>query len=174
MHTAPADTPGPGWSSHSWRIDPGGWRGLSPQLRRLRRLLLLIGAIPVIVLVSLIGGAFLGLPGLAVGAVPTAATVWGWRSIGRAWSAWRYAEREDDLLISHGTFVRRLVVVPYGRMQLVDVTAGPLAQRFGIAQVRLHTAAATTDAVIPGLSPVEAARLRDSLTERGEAQAAVL
>jgi membrane protein YdbS with pleckstrin-like domain len=40
--------------------------------------------------------------------------------------------------------------------------------------VRLHTAAAATDARIPGLASEEAARLRDRLAELGEAQAAGL
>ena len=44
----------------------------------------------------------------------------------------------------------------------------------GIATVRLHTAAAATDARIPGLESDEAARLRDRLAELGEAQAAGL
>jgi len=38
--------------------------------------------------------------------------------------------------------------------------------------VRLHTAAAATDARIPGLERTEATRLRDLLAQRGEAQAA--
>lgn len=67
---------------------------------------------------------------------------------------------------------RRLTVVPYGRMQLVDVTAGAVEQLFGLQTVRLHTAAAATDARIPGLAPAEAMRLRDRLASLGEAQAA--
>jgi uncharacterized protein len=57
-------------------------------------------------------------------------------------------------------------------MQFVDVTAGPLDRRFGLSTVQLHTAAAATDASIPGLVPAEAARLRDRLAARGEATAA--
>jgi membrane protein YdbS with pleckstrin-like domain len=64
--------------------------------------------------------------------------------------------------------------VPYGRMQFVDVTAGPLDRRFGLASVQLHTASAATDARIPGLVPDEAARLRDRLASQGEARAAGL
>lgn len=157
-----------------WGLPPETWRMVSPQLRRLRRLLLVVGALPVVVLAALVGGAFLGPAGVAVGLAPVPAGVWGWYAVGRAWRSWRYAERADDLLIARGLLVRRLVVVPYGRMQLVDVTAGPLARRFGIAVVRLHTAAAATDATIPGLPPAEAARLRDALSERGEARAAGL
>jgi membrane protein YdbS with pleckstrin-like domain len=66
----------------------------------------------------------------------------------------------------------RLSVIPYGRMQFVDVSAGPLERSFGLATVRMHTAAAASDARIPGLERAEAARLRDVLAELGEAQAA--
>jgi membrane protein YdbS with pleckstrin-like domain len=88
--------------------------------------------------------------------------------------AWGYLEREDDLLIRRGLLVRRLSVVPYGRMQFIDVTAGPVERSLGLATVRLHTAAAATDARIPGLAADEAARLRDRLAELGEANAAGL
>jgi uncharacterized protein len=100
-----------------------------------------------------------------------------------AWVAWlvprqvramAYAERADDLLVRRGIMFRRLVVVPYGRMQYVDVNAGPLARRFGIASVQLHTATPATTAEIDGLPPQEAARLRDRLASRGEARLAGL
>ena len=97
-----------------------------------------------------------------------------WRFVGRRYGSWGYAERDDDLLVRRGVMFARLSVVPYGRMQFIDVTAGPLERAFGLATVRLHTAAATTDARIPGLAREEAARLRDRLAELGEAQAAGL
>jgi hypothetical protein len=86
--------------------------------------------------------------------------------------AWGYAERADDLLVRRGVMFSRLSVVPYGRMQFIDVTAGPVERSFGLATVRMHTAAAASDARIPGLPRDEAARLRDRLAELGEAQAA--
>ncbi|MFD0685849.1 PH domain-containing protein [Actinomadura fibrosa] len=79
-----------------------------------------------------------------------------------------YAERAEDLIVMHGVFVKRLIVVPYGRMQFVDVTAGLLERWMGIATVRMHTAAAATDATIPGLPAAEAAHLRDRLAQKGE------
>ena len=99
---------------------------------------------------------------------------WGWWLTGRNARAWGYAEREEDLYIRHGVMYRRLVVVPYGRMQYVDVQSGPLERAFGIAAVHLHTASPGTSARIPGLPADEAARLRDRLTSLGEAQAAGL
>lgn len=85
--------------------------------------------------------------------------------------AWGYSEREDDLLVRHGRLVHRLSIVPYGRMQFVDVTAGPVERALGLATVQLHTAAAASDARIPGLVPAEAARLRDRLAALGETRA---
>src|SRR3954451_649208 len=95
---------------------------------------------------------------------------WAWWVIGRQVRSWGYAEREEDLLVRHGLMWRTVVVVPYGRMQFVDVYAGVVDRMFGLAKVQLHTASARSDAYIPGLGPQEAARLRDRLASRGEAR----
>jgi membrane protein YdbS with pleckstrin-like domain len=92
----------------------------------------------------------------------------------RRFRSWAYAEREDDLLVRRGVMFSRLSVIPYGRMQFIDVTAGPLERSFGLATVKMHTAAAASDARIPGPERAEAERLRDRLAELGEAQAAGL
>ncbi len=89
-------------------------------------------------------------------------------AIVRAVLAWGYVERDRDLLVRHGLLIRRLSIVPYARMQFVDVTAGPLERTFNLATVQLHTAAAASDARVPGLPPAEASRLRDRLTALGE------
>lgn len=100
--------------------------------------------------------------------------VWAFLLIPRQVRAIGYAESDEDLLVRKGILFKSLSIVPYGRMQFVDVNAGPLDRAFGVAQVKLHTASAATDATIPGLPPEEAARLRDRLTERGEARLAGL
>ena len=91
--------------------------------------------------------------------------------LGRRVRAWGYAERDEDLLVRRGLMFRRLSVIPYGRMQYVEVTAGPFERSFGLATVQMHTAAAASDARIPGLAAAEAARLRDQLTSLGESHA---
>jgi membrane protein YdbS with pleckstrin-like domain len=153
-------------------VEPEEWRTPSRQLLTLRRLE--VGAPAVLVAVALaVAGALSGSGvayGFAIAALIAGALVW--RFVGRRFGSWGYAEREEDLLIRRGVMFARLSVVPYGRMQFIDVTAGPLERAFGLATVRLHTAAAATDARIPGLEREEAARLRDSLAELGEAQAA--
>lgn len=112
--------------------------------------------------------AVLAVVVLAVGAVGVGVL------LRRRYRSWGYAERADDLLVRRGVMVQRLTVVPYGRMQFVDVTAGPVDRSFKLATVQLHTAAAATDAKIPGLERAEADRLRDRLAALGEARAAGL
>jgi len=100
-------------------------------------------------------------------------------AVAMAWSAWvavrlvlahGWAERDDDLLVRRGRLVRRVTVIPYGRMQYVEVMAGPVARAFGLCSIRLHTASPGTDATLDGVPAAQGERLRDRLTERGEAQ----
>jgi len=130
-----------------------------------------LGAVILLAVVGAISGS--GVAFALAGAGLVAGVILWW-IVNRRFRAWGYAEREDDLLVRRGVLFARLSVVPYGRMQFIDVTAGPLERTFSLATVRLHTAAAATDARIPGLEREEAARLRDRLAELGEAQAAGL
>ena len=166
----------PSPSSASGPCDPPGvrWQPGSPRLTTVR----LISAC-LVLLVPLAGGVLAavlsGVPGLW--ALPRAVAllaVWVALVVPRQVRAIGYAERDDDLLIRRGVLLRTLVVVPYGRMQFVDVQAGPLDRWGGIARVQLHTASPGTDASIPGLVPAEAERLRDRLASRGEARLAGL
>ncbi len=150
------------------------WNRVSPLLARMRRTVLLCGGIP---LVAGAAAACLwasSIVGVIVAVVGVGALAWGWFSIGRNLASWGYVERADDLMVTHGMLFKRLCVVPYGRMQLVDVEAGPIERAFGLVHVKLHTAAATTDAKVCGLIPSTASELRDRLTQLGEAHASGL
>jgi len=154
---------------------PGqGWERVSPRLARMRRTVLVVGGVPLVALVAWLSGTAAAAAGYAVGTAGGLALVFGWVAIGRNLRSWGYVERADDLVVTHGALFRRLTVVPYGRMQLVDVEAGPIERLFGLVSVKLHTAAATTDAKVCGLLPPVATALRDRLTELGEAHASGL
>jgi len=150
------------------------WVRLSPKLVTVRRLIQLVvsGLLLVVIGVLLLLGTISPVWGALLAAVAVIEFVWSWWLIGRRVRSYGYVERADDLLVTSGILFRRLVVVPYGRLQLVDVVAGPVDRYFGIATVRLHTAAATTDATIPGLTPETAAALRDRLAAKGESRGA--
>ncbi|TCN40265.1 hypothetical protein EV644_106193 [Kribbella orskensis] len=148
------------------------WTPVSPKLATVRRLNAAITfgllAIAGLLLFGMLMDWLYGVLAVVVAALGFG---WAWIVIGRNQRSWKYAEREDELLVSHGIMFRQLVVVPYGRMQFVDVAAGPLERAFDLATVELHTATPATDAKIPGLHPDEAARLRDRLSALGQAQA---
>ncbi len=131
------------------------------------------------VVVAAVAGALSGIAnGPSVGAVVAACVIAVGvvveRFVQRRVRAWGYCERDDDLLVRRGVLFARLSVVPYGRMQFIDVIAGPIERSFGLATVRMHTAAAASDARIPGLSRADAAELRDHLAALGESRAAGL
>jgi uncharacterized protein len=157
-------------------FEPAGieWTPVSPGLASVRRTVLAIQLVVEVVVLTTVALLTGWIWAWAVLLVLVLANVFSWFAIGRQVAAWGYAERADDLLIKRGVMFRELVVVPYGRMQFVDVQAGPLERAFDVAQVQLHTASAGSDARIPGLNAVEAARLRDRLASRGQARLAGL
>jgi uncharacterized protein len=152
-----------------------GWTPLSPTLMKMR--LTEIGVVTAVIAV-IAGSVALAVAraAVALGAVVAIALcgVGAWWFVHNRFRAWGYLERAEDLEVRRGVMVQRLSVVPYGRMQFVEITTGPVERLFGLATVKLHTAAAASDARIPGLDPVEAARLRDRLAALGEAKAAGL
>jgi membrane protein YdbS with pleckstrin-like domain len=163
-------------SPHAAFTSSDDWNSVSPRLISARRITL--GLVFILVAAGVV--VLLVLPevpravGWSVAGVAVICFAWLWWLIGRRVRSYGYAERDDDLLVRSGILFRRLVIVPYGRMQLVDVTAGPIDRMLGVTTVQLHTAAATTDATIPGLEPMIAAALRDRLARRGEMRGAGL
>jgi uncharacterized protein len=152
------------------------WQRLSPKYRSMRILTSLIVPPMLFTIPAIIVGVASGKWWIS-GLIWTAAIVIvivRLAFVTRSWRSWGYVEREDDLYITHGVMFRNLIAVPYGRMQLVEVESGPLERAYGLASVSLRTASPETGARIPGLTPDEATRLRDRLTELGEAHASGL
>lgn len=79
-----------------------------------------------------------------------------------------YILREDDLLFRRGIMFERVIAVPYGRLQLVDVTRGPLLRALGLATLKFVTASAATGVNLPGLLEADAEALRDRLVDLAE------
>lgn len=105
--------------------------------------------------------AYLAAPGLALLAV-----VWRTWYAGAAYRAWRYELTDEGLELRSGVFWRRCSSMPYHRLQQVDVGQGPLERRFGLSSVQLRSAAATTDASIPGIADADVEPLRRLLMRR--------
>ncbi|HEY8547380.1 MAG TPA: PH domain-containing protein [Acidimicrobiales bacterium] len=82
------------------------------------------------------------------------------------WRSWRWHDGPQALELRHGVVFRAASSIPYRRIQQIDLERGPLDRAFGLTQLVVHTASATTDAHIPGLHADDATRLRRHLLDR--------
>lgn len=151
-------------------LEAGVWHQISPKYVKVQFIssgsFLLIVIAATLVLALLMHQAWAWIPG----GILTVIMVWTLAITPRQARAIGYQLRDDDLVFRRGILWQRFVAVPYGRMQLVDITHGPLDRGFGIAQLKFVTAAASTGVVIPGLEQTTAETLRDHLIEVAESR----
>lgn len=163
-----ADTPAPGLDAVFDVGEDVDWQPIAPQARLVWGV---VGSIVVVVLfgpIVVIAAVAAPIAGIAAGIALVAALAAVWWLVDRRYRAWAYALRDQDLVLRRGVLIRRLTIVPFGRMQFIDIAQGPLDRLWGLAAVQLHTAAAATDAKIPMLALDKARSLRDQLAALGE------
>ena len=114
-------------------------------------------------------GAVVALGSLASGAIAVLAV----SLPQRRYRHWAYELGPDALEMQHGAFIRRRSVIPYFRVQHVDMSRGPFERSLGLARLTVHTASSGTDATIPGLDEGVAAELRAAIVSRAGRSAGV-
>ncbi|MFB7882550.1 PH domain-containing protein [Microbacterium sp. NPDC056057] len=148
----------------------GVWHQISPKYVTVQLIstgsFLLVVIAATLVLTLLMHQLWAWIPG----GIMTVILAWTLAILPRQARAIGYQLRDDDLVFRRGILWQRFVAVPYGRMQLIDITHGPLDRGFGIAQLKFVTAAAATGVVIPGLAQSTAETLRDHLVEVAESR----
>ncbi len=110
--------------------------------------------------------AGLGGLALAVGVLGVAVTLGCIAWSGAAWRRWRWSAGPAALELRHGVVIARRSAVPYHRIQQIDVVRGPIERLLGLATLTVRTAAATSDASLPGLAASNADDVRRFLLER--------
>jgi membrane protein YdbS with pleckstrin-like domain len=82
----------------------------------------------------------------------------------RRYRGWGYRESEDEIEIRRGRLVRVRTIVPFGRVQHIDVAQGPIQRMFGLGTLILHTAGTQGASVpLPGLPVAQAETMRDRI-----------
>jgi hypothetical protein len=82
----------------------------------------------------------------------------------RRYRRWGYREGEDEIEIRRGNIVRVRTILPFGRVQHIDVAQGPIQRAFGLATLVLHTAGTHGASVpLPGLAHGDAEAMRDRI-----------
>jgi uncharacterized protein len=96
---------------------------------------------------------------------------WWWPGV--RYRHWTYTLGPEALELSYGPVVRTESVIPYFRVQHVDTSAGPIERRLGLANLKVHTASAATDATLPGLAVADAEEIRRRMLSQAGAGDAV-
>ena len=82
----------------------------------------------------------------------------------RRYRAYGYREQADELHVGAGLLFRARTVVPFGRVQHIDIAHGPVERHFGLSTLILHTAGTRGAAVpLPGLRHEQAEEMRDRI-----------
>lgn len=104
---------------------------------------------------------YVALVGLAALAIPVRALY-----VRAAYRRWRFRLTETGVELVHGVLWRRSSAMPFHRLQQVDTAQGPIERALGLTSIQLRSAAATTDAAIPGIAPERVDDLRRDLLAR--------
>ena len=82
----------------------------------------------------------------------------------RRYHARGFSMSGDRLRVVRGLLFRSDTVVPFGRVQHIDVHQGPLERAFGLATLTVHTAGSHNASVsLPGLAQADAAAMRETI-----------
>ncbi|HYJ29732.1 MAG TPA: PH domain-containing protein [Allosphingosinicella sp.] len=148
-----------------------GMRQLHPNHLTLLRVRGAIFALAFVAVAALLDATLVGEIGLRFGVATGGAAALGvalalWLP-GRRYRAWAWRMDEDELRIASGVLVRSDTIVPFGRVQHIDILRGPLQRHYGLGSLVLHTAGTRSAAILlPGLEVAEAERMRDHVRAR--------
>lgn len=82
----------------------------------------------------------------------------------RKYRHWGYDMGSDRLRIVRGYMFFRDTVVPFGRIQHIDVEQGPIDRRYDLATLTVHTAGNHNSTVtLPGLLHADALAMREAI-----------
>lgn len=82
----------------------------------------------------------------------------------RKYRHWGYDMGSDRLRIVRGYMFYRDTVVPFGRIQHIDVDQGPIDRRYDLATLTVHTAGNHNSTVaLPGLRHADALAIREAI-----------
>ena len=82
----------------------------------------------------------------------------------RKYRRWGYDMGEEQLRVLRGFMWRTDTIVPFNRIQHIDVAQGPLQRMFGLSRLIVHTAGTHNSIVtLPGLATADAEAMRETI-----------
>jgi membrane protein YdbS with pleckstrin-like domain len=137
---------------------------LDPRYPRLLRLGVLLWLLPFLIGAIVLEAAAMPFPGLALAPVVLVGGYALLRIPLRRYEARGYHMGADRLRVVKGLLFHVDTVVPFGRVQHLDVEQGPLERLYGLATLTLHTAGTHNASVaLPGLAHETALEMREAI-----------
>ena len=85
----------------------------------------------------------------------------------KRYAARGYSTEGERLRVVRGLLWRKDTVVPFGRVQHIDVKRGPIERHYGLSTLVVHTAGTHNASVLlPGLAQEDALRMREAIREK--------
>ena len=82
----------------------------------------------------------------------------------RRYAARGYSLEEERLRVVRGLLFHSDTIVPFGRVQHIDVDQGPIERAYGLATLTVHTAGSHNASVsLPGLAHDDALAMREEI-----------
>lgn len=83
---------------------------------------------------------------------------------GRIYRRWGYDMGDEQLRVLRGFLWRNDTIVPFNRIQHIDVSQGPLQRLFDLSTLIVHTAGTHNSIVtLPGLATADAEAMRETI-----------
>jgi uncharacterized protein len=113
---------------------------------------------------GIIEGAQVAPRGAAIIPVALLAIYYAWFVPARRYARWGYDVGADRLRIVRGYLFYSDTIVPFGRIQHIDVAQGPLQRLYDLATLQVHTAGNHNSTVsLPGLAHADALTMREAI-----------
>lgn len=139
---------------------------LDPAYIKVMRIVSGIMALALLIGASVMEFAQLLPPGLIIIPIVLLLAYWVWVVPQRRYDRWGYNVGTDRLRIERGYLFYSDTVVPYGRIQHIDVDQGPIERRYDLATLSAHTAGTHGSTItLPGLKHADAVALRERIRE---------
>ena len=148
--------------------DSGALTPVDPRYRTVLRISIALATVPFLIAAAVLeivrpfGSEWLAGVMIVPVLILAIALVWRWPN--RRYAARGYDLGIDRLRVVRGVMWRSDTVVPFGRIQHIDVTRGPVERLFGLSTLVVHTAGNHNHAVpLPGLREDTAAAMREEI-----------
>jgi membrane protein YdbS with pleckstrin-like domain len=93
--------------------------------------------------------------------------IWSYLSVVMGFKYKSYALRDKDIIYRSGWLWRQSIIIPFNRVQHIQVDQGPLERKFKLAKLKIFTAGGnSSDISIPGLRPEKAEKIKQFIVSK--------